>query len=122
MRWQIIKAFSAKIGNEHQTFHSGDKVELANDKATKLLLAGVIAPTDLEGQEHEYFTLLAHWWDDATEELPDAEVERMLSRLDTLYRELHRQGCRVPVRLPVEKNNSSAERRGEDHSTWTLSN
>jgi len=82
----------------------------------------LVRPLSVDEMQQEYFTLLAHWWDDATEELPDAEVERMLSRLDTLYRELHRQGCRVPVRLPVEKNNSSAERRGEDHSTWTLSN
>lgn len=74
----------------------------------------LVRPLSVDETRQEYFTLLARWQDNATDSLPDAEVGRMLSRLDALYRELHRQGCRVPVRLPVEKNSSSAEGRGKD--------
>jgi len=104
MRWQTVKSFSAKIGNEHQTFHPGDTVDLANDKATKLLLAGVIAPTDLEGQKHEYSMLLASYWQlDEDPDVTREEAFRLVGRLDELYRLLHRQGHTVPIRLPTER-------------------
>lgn len=58
----------------------------------------------LRVQEAEYLTLLARFWD--LDDDPAAtmnEARRLVDRLDELYRELFRQGRRVPVRLPVER-------------------
>ncbi len=63
-----------------------------------------VAPLRVEAAESEYLHLLAQWWDPATENLPIEEIHRLLARLDVLYQALHRQGRKVPIRLPVERH------------------
>jgi len=60
-------------------------------------------PATVNQMEREYITLLRHFWaiDDTG---PIEECQRLLAKLDELYRELQRQGRRVPVRLPIERH------------------
>jgi len=60
--------------------------------------------TPMDKMQDEYFTLLTRWWqidDDPT--ATDEEARGLLVQLDVLYQGLHRSGCKVPVRLPVER-------------------
>lgn len=59
----------------------------------------------IEEMEAEYFRLLRRHWE-LDEQGPDASMDECrenVIQLDRLYRELHRQGRKVPVRLPVER-------------------
>jgi hypothetical protein len=112
MNWIVTKPFSTKIRNEHMVFHPGDTMDLTKEKATKLILAGVINSTGLDEMAHEYSTLLRRFWE--IDEDPAAtmdESRRLVIRLDELYRALHQAGRRVPVRLPVERTKREAQRK-----------
>jgi len=67
-------------------------------------LEGKVAPLGIAVAEREYFRALKRWWElDEDPSSTDDEAGRLLARLDELYRLLHRQGCKVPVRLPTER-------------------
>lgn len=56
-------------------------------------------------KEVEYFKLLARFWSlDDDPKAPSKELleeaSKLVVKLDELYQELHRQGRKVPVRLP----------------------
>lgn len=86
-----------------------------NFKETKGVYQGNFEETgkgnfDLDRMEHEYFTLLARFWsiDDTPPGISDEEADHVLARLDILFRELTRQGRKVPVRLPIERQRKVA--------------
>jgi hypothetical protein len=108
MRYQVKKQFTAKIDGGQKAFLPGDMIDLPEEKVKRLLLAGVLAPTEIEGMQAEYFTLLARFWeiDDDPNGTID-EARRIVARLNELYMELHRQGRQVPVRLPVERSKAA---------------
>lgn len=61
-------------------------------------------PGEIAKMESEYFTLLARYWTiDSDPTATMDEVRELVNRLDELYQALHRQGRRVPIRLPVER-------------------
>jgi hypothetical protein len=68
-------------------------------------LAGRVEPVEVDRLQDEYFTLLSAWWklDDDPESMSMDEARRLVDRLDELYQALHRQGGKVPVRLPLER-------------------
>jgi len=105
MKYVVAKLFSAKIGGKESTFYPGNTVNLSEGKAAKLILAGVLTHANIDQMEKEYFTLLAKYWlsrEDETAFTMD-ETGQLLERLDELYQALHRQGRKVPIRLPVER-------------------
>ncbi|MRR56127.1 MAG: hypothetical protein EG822_16780 [Deltaproteobacteria bacterium] len=106
MKYIVTKMFSAKINGGQSTFLPGDRVEFPEAKAAKLLRADVILSADPEIMEKEYIQLLARFWslDDTPPGISDKDADHVLARLDILFRELTRQGRKVPVRLPVERN------------------
>lgn len=85
----------------------GMKIDIP--EVTLIKLAGRVRTAgempDLDVIEAEYFRFLKRHWE--LDELgPNASMDECrenVRRLDRLYRELHRQGRKVPVRLPVEK-------------------
>jgi hypothetical protein len=123
MRYRILKKFTMKEGGQVQTLPPGGFIDLDEAKAARLLQAGVITETDTDlGQmEKEYFKYLSRFWDlddDPTATIEEARV--LLARLEILFQELHRQGRRVPVRLPIERNKHNpaekAERKEQGHA------
>ena len=65
---------------------------------------GKVAPLGLAVAEREYYRALKRWWElDADPSSTNQEALKLLARLDELYRLLHREGRKVPVRLPIEK-------------------
>jgi len=105
MNYIVAKPFSAKIDGKQMTFRPRETVDLPEGKAAKLILAGMLKSASVEVMEQEYFTLLSRYFsiDDTPPGISDEEADRVLARLDILFRELTRQGRKVPVRLPVEK-------------------
>lgn len=104
MNYIVAKLFSAKINGKEATFRAGNIVNIPEGKAAKLILAGVLFPASVEVMESEYFKHLARFWEiDDDPAVADEEAERLVDRLDYLFQVLHRQGQRVPVRLPIEK-------------------
>jgi hypothetical protein len=54
--------------------------------------------------EFDYLQLLTRFWKlDDDPSATSENIHRLIGRLDELYQELHRQGRRVPVRLPLER-------------------
>lgn len=108
MNFIVAKLFLAKIDGKQTTFHPGDTVNLPEGKAAKLILAGVLKPANIEAMEQEYFTHLKRFWEiDDDPDATDEEAGYLVERLDYLFQTLHRQGRRVPVRLPVEKRKAA---------------
>ena len=66
-------------------------------------LEGKVTPLGIAVAEREYFRALSRWWElDADKGATLDESRRLVARLDELYQMLHRQDCKVPVRLPTE--------------------
>lgn len=96
----------AEIPSAKGIIPAGQIIEIPLSVTEKL--KGKVEPLpgpDIDQMEAEYFRLLKRHWE--LDELgPDAsmdECRESVNRLDRLYRELHRQGRKVPVRLPVER-------------------
>ncbi len=57
----------------------------------------------IEVLEREYHDTLARYRSPESENLPQKEFDRMLTRLDELYRELTSRGIDLPVNTPEGK-------------------
>lgn len=106
MNYQVKKEFTAKIDNKQIIFRPGDTVDITEDKAARLITAGVLSPrlstTELDRMEAEYFRYLKRFFE--IDDDPAATIEEardLLARLEVLFQELHRQGRKVPVWLPT---------------------
>lgn len=74
-------------------------------------LKGKVKPIGLAAAEREYFRALSRWWElDDDLEATKEEARRLSCRLDLLYQMLHRQGRKVPIRLPVERHRDQGQR------------
>ena len=96
---KVVKAFRIR----GEIMNPGTLLNVSDDLLGKL--GGKVEQMNLEQMEAEYFRLLKRHWE--LDELgPDAsfdECRENVNQLDRLFRELHRQGRKVPVRLPVQK-------------------
>lgn len=113
MKFQASKQFTVKINGKMKTLHHGKPVDLPEEMIGRLLLAGVVVPTDLEGMELQYSTLLARFWKiDKDPAATTEETRRIIARLDDLYRTLRKAGQRVPVRIPIERHRGQEQQPG----------
>lgn len=102
---EVVKQFKSR----GQLVKVGTVLDVSEESLDRL--GDRIAPLGVAVAESEYFRALSRWWDlDADPAATDEEYERLLARLDELYRMLHRQGRKVPVRLPLERTRGAAEK------------
>ncbi len=99
METKSLKALSEDLlqGNRQGNIKETLSFQQGNFMETRLL----------DQMETEYFRLLKRAFsldDTKYGEEGYRELQGLVVELDRLYRELHRQGRRVPVRLPVEQN------------------
>jgi len=89
----------------------GTSLTIQEEDYPRLYLKAVpIEPVPAEVMETEYFTLLARIWALDTDAAATMdEARRLVDRLDELYQALHRQGRKVPARLPVERNRDQVQ-------------
>ena len=106
MQVRVIEPF--KIRGKLMT--PGTVLNIPDGALTRL--AGRVVPTEpasIEVMEAEYFTLLARYWTiDSDPTATMDEVRELVNRLDELFQALHRQGRKVPVRLPIERQRKVA--------------
>ncbi len=104
METKSFKALSAQVlqgnpqGNHRETSDPKEEREQGNQKGNR----------NIDGMQAEYMNLLRrHWSIDDDPDVTMEEARQLVDRLDVLYQQLHRQGYKVPVRLPMERSNAA---------------
>jgi len=105
MKVKVIKAFRA----HGELMPVGTVLNIRDEDFTKLI--GKVEPLNLDQLEQEYSCLIRRFWsldDDPTATMDEAR--RLVVWIDQIYRQLQRAGRRVPVRLPVERNQAHVQK------------
>ncbi|MEA5115972.1 MAG: hypothetical protein VB050_18300 [Geobacteraceae bacterium] len=108
MKVKVIRAFKAR----GELMPVGTVLNIRDQDYPMLI--GKVEPTEpltTDQLQYEYFALLNRFWQiDKDPATATDETRRTVARLDELYRALHQAGRRVPVRLPVERNQYETKR------------